>query len=240
MEAKAKTSLKTRDMAYCALMSVLIAVCSWISLPIGQVPFTLQTFGVFCALGLLGGARGTIAIAVYILLGAVGVPVFAGFSGGLSVLIGTTGGYIVGFLLSGLIYWLITAKFGSGLVPSIIGLVLGLAACYAFGTAWFMVAYARATGPIGLSSALMRCVVPFLLPDAGKMELALLMTGRLKKHVHLYFKAATRAVRAVLHRARIQPGVHAAHGEGAFRYARGRGRAAVLRRGRAVLGLSQP
>ena len=67
MEAKANTSLKTRDMAYCALMSVLIAVCSWISLPIGQVPFTLQTFGVFCALGLLGGARGTIAIAVYIL-----------------------------------------------------------------------------------------------------------------------------------------------------------------------------
>ena len=53
MEAKAKASLKTRDMAYCALMSVLIAVCSWISLPIGQVPFTLQTFGVFCALGLL-------------------------------------------------------------------------------------------------------------------------------------------------------------------------------------------
>ena len=166
-------------------MSVLIAVCSWISLPIGQVPFTLQTFGVFCALGLLGGARGTIAIAVYILLGAVGVPVFAGFSGGLSVLIGTTGGYIVGFLLSGLIYWLITAKFGSGLVPSIIGLVLGLAACYAFGTAWFMVAYARATGPIGLGSALMWCVVPFLLPDAGKMALALLLTGRLKKHVHL-------------------------------------------------------
>lgn len=185
MEAKAKTSLKTRDMAYCALMSVLIAVCSWISLPIGQVPFTLQTFGVFCALGLLGGARGTIAIAVYILLGAVGVPVFAGFSGGLSVLIGTTGGYIVGFLLSGLIYWLITAKFGSGLVPSIIGLMLGLAACYAFGTAWFMVAYARATGPIGLGSALMWCVVPFLLPDAGKMALALLLTGRLKKHVHL-------------------------------------------------------
>ena len=139
----------------------------------------------FCALGLLGGARGTIAIAVYILLGAVGVPVFAGFSGGLSVLIGTTGGYIVGFLLSGLIYWLITAKFGSGLVPSIIGLVLGLAACYAFGTAWFMVAYARATGPIGLGSALMWCVVPFLLPDAGKMALALLLTDRLKKHVHL-------------------------------------------------------
>ena len=100
-------------------------------------------------------------------------------------MIGTTGGYIVGFLLSGLIYWLITAKFGSGLVPSIIGLVLGLAACYTFGTAWFMVAYARATGPIGLSSALMWCVVPFLLPDAGKMALALLLTGRLKKHVHL-------------------------------------------------------
>ena len=182
---EARTALKPRDMAYCALMAVLIAVCSWISLPLGQVPFTLQTFAVFCALGLLGGARGTIAIAVYIMLGAVGVPVFAGFSGGLSALVGTTGGYIVGFLLSGLVYWLITAKFGSGLVPTIIGLVLGLIACYAFGTAWFMVAYARATGPIGLSSALMWCVIPFILPDAGKMALALLLTSRIKAHVHI-------------------------------------------------------
>ena len=184
-QAKAKSKISVRDMAYCALMAVLIAVCSWISLPIGQVPFTLQTFGVFCALSLLGGARGTIAVAVYIMLGAVGVPVFSGFAGGLGVLMGTTGGYIVGFLLMGLIYWLMTEKLGHGLVITIIALIVGLAGCYAFGTAWFMVAYARSTGAVGLGTALSWCVIPFLLPDAGKMALALLLTRRIKAHVHI-------------------------------------------------------
>lgn len=183
MEAMSK--FKTRDMAYCALMAVMIAVCSWISLPLGPVPFTLQTLGVFCALGLLGGARGTVAIAVYVLMGVIGLPVFAEFSGGIGVLLGTTGGYIAGFLLSGLIYWLITSRFGTGLVSTIVGMALGLIGCYAFGTAWFMVAYAKSTGPVGLGTALGWCVVPFIIPDACKIALALFITRRIRKHVHL-------------------------------------------------------
>ena len=133
-----KSRITTKELVFTALMAVIIAVCSWISIPT-TVPFTLQTFGVFMAVGLLGGKKGSLAILVYILLGAVGVPVFAGFSGGIGILFGTTGGYIVGFLLSGLVYWAITAAFGEKLPIMITAMVLGLIVCYAFGTAWFMI-----------------------------------------------------------------------------------------------------
>ena len=104
--------LKTKDLALCALFAALIAVCAWISIP-ATVPFTLQTFAIFAALGLLGGKRGTVAVAVYLLLGAIGVPVFAGFQGGIGALLGTTGGYLLGFLLTALIVWGMEARFGS-------------------------------------------------------------------------------------------------------------------------------
>ena len=78
-----------------------------------MVPFTMQTFAVFLALGLLGGRRGTYAVLVYLLLGMIGIPVFSGFRGGPGVLLGTTGGYILGFLGSALVYWLMTARLGT-------------------------------------------------------------------------------------------------------------------------------
>ena len=77
-----KNIFSTKDMTLIAMFAVLMAVCSWISIPT-QVPFTLQTFAVFCTLGVLGGKRGFFAVLVYVLLGAVGVPVFAGFTGGI-------------------------------------------------------------------------------------------------------------------------------------------------------------
>ena len=99
-----KQHTKTLNLLYMALFVAVMAICSWVSIP-SAVPFTLQTFAVFCALCLLGGKRGTIAILVYIALGAIGLPVFSGFSGGIGILLGTTGGYIWGFLLTGLLYW---------------------------------------------------------------------------------------------------------------------------------------
>ncbi|MCD7731336.1 MAG: biotin transporter BioY [Oscillospiraceae bacterium] len=165
-------------------MAVIIAVCSWISIPT-TVPFTLQTFGVFCALGLLGGKKGTFAVLVYIILGAVGVPVFAGFSGGIGALLGSTGGYIVGFLLSAIAYWLITKAFGDKLPVMIIAMAVGLIVCYAFGTIWFMYVYARNTGSIGIITALGWCVFPFIIPDAIKIACAIILTKRLGKYVKL-------------------------------------------------------
>ena len=91
MSTVTATKTRTYDMAYIAIFAVLIAICSWISIPM-TVPFTLQTFGVFMAVGVLGGKRGSLAVLVYILLGAIGVPVFAGFSGGFGILLNNTGG----------------------------------------------------------------------------------------------------------------------------------------------------
>lgn len=97
------THTKALDLAYIALMAALIALCAWISVPLGPVPFTMQTFGIFAALGLLGGRRGTLAFLIYLLLGIVGLPVFSGFSAGAGVLFGATGGYLLGYLAAALL-----------------------------------------------------------------------------------------------------------------------------------------
>ena len=175
----ASTRLRTRDLTHIALLAVLMAVCAWITIPM-TVPFTLQIFAVFAALATLGGRRGTYAVAVYLLLGAVGLPVGAGFQGGLGWLLGTTGGYIVGFLCIALIYWLMTAKLGESLPVSIAACVLGLAVCYVFGTIWFIAVYARTTGPVGVMTALGWCVFPYVIPDLLKLVLAVTLSQRIK------------------------------------------------------------
>ncbi|MGN0634867.1 MAG: biotin transporter BioY [Acutalibacteraceae bacterium] len=172
-----------KDLALIALMAVLIAVCSWISIP-AAVPFTLQTLGVFLALRLLGGAKGTVSVLIYILLGAVGVPVFAGFSGGVGVLFGPTGGYILGFLAAGLVYLLLEKVPKHGKVMDILRMVAGLLVCYALGTAWFYYTYG-VQNAMGIGAVLMACVVPFILPDAVKIVLAQLLAERLQKVLKL-------------------------------------------------------
>ena len=179
METK---KMKTLDMVYIALFACLMAICAWISIP-GQIPFTLQTMGVFLAVGLLGGKRGTIAVLVYILMGAVGLPVFSGFAGGLGKLLGMTGGYIVGFLVSALLMWAMEPLFGSKKWVLPVSMVVGLIACYAFGTAWFMVVYTSSKGAITLGAVLGMCVIPYIIPDVIKIAVALLLTNILKRFV---------------------------------------------------------
>ena len=173
---------RTVDLAYTALFTVLTMVCAWITVPM-TVPFTLQTFGVFAALGTLGGRRGTYAVAAYLLLGLVGLPVFSAFQGGPGVLMGTTGGYILGFLASALLYWAITARLGQRPGVMAAAMVLGLVVCYAFGTAWFLVAYVRTAGAMELWAALGMCVFPFAVPDLAKIALALLVSHRLARRL---------------------------------------------------------
>ncbi len=169
---------KTKDITYIAVFAVMIAICSWISIP-AAVPFTLQTFAVFFAVGVLGGKRGTLAVLVYILLGAAGIPVFAGFSGGIGVLAGQTGGYIAGFLFSAFVMWGIEKIMGRKLPVQILSMTLGLLACYAVGTAWFMLVYARTAGTVGVGAVLGWCVIPFILPDAAKIVLACVLSRKL-------------------------------------------------------------
>jgi len=175
--------LRAADMTYIALFSVLITICAWVSIPIPPVPVTLQTFAVFAALATLGGRRGFYSVAVYLLLGIVGCPVFSGFQGGIGVLLGATGGYIAGFLLAAFVFWQITSRAGNPPAVSAIACVAGLFACYAFGTLWYVVGYSRSSLSAGLAAAFSLCVVPFLLPDLLKLSLALLLAHRLKKHL---------------------------------------------------------
>ena len=173
---------KTYDIVYIAVFAVIMAICSWISIP-AAVPFTLQTFGVFIAVGVLGGKRGSLSVLVFILLGAIGIPVFAKFSGGIGVLAGPTGGYIIGFLFSALLMWAMEKLPGKKSVMQIVSMIAGLIVCYAFGTVWFVIVYGRMNGPIGFTAALASCVVPFIIPDIIKIALAYVLSRKLRKYV---------------------------------------------------------
>ena len=170
---------KTRDLTYIAIGAVLIAICSWISIPT-TVPFTMQTFAVFFVLAALGGRRGTACVIIYVLLGAIGIPVFSGFGSGLGILLGTTGGYIIGFIFMGLIYMIIMHLLPKKQWIKATALIIGLIVCYTFGTCWFMIVYAKNSGSVGLLSALTWCVFPFIIPDLVKLALALTLANRLK------------------------------------------------------------
>ena len=183
--------LSVADMTYIAVCAVLMAVCSWITIP-AAVPFTMQTFGVFLIVQLLGGKKGALSVLVFILLGAAGLPVFSGFSGGIGRILGLTGGYIVGFVVLALIYEAAMRAAGRVLKGAretdraytawkCIALIAGCAACYAFGTAWFMAVYQRQSGPITLGAVLGMCVIPFIIPDLIKLILSMVLAKRLKR-----------------------------------------------------------
>jgi biotin transport system substrate-specific component len=168
----------TRDIAYIAMGVALIAICSWISVPM-TVPFTMQTFAVCLVTALFGLKRGLWTVAAYILLGAVGAPVFAGFKGGFGALLGVTGGYIVGFLFTALVVGLASERWGRKLKVLVPAMILGILLCYAFGTAWFVLVYTKNSGPIGVGTALGWCVLPYIPADAAKLLLASLLSVRL-------------------------------------------------------------
>ena len=174
--------MKVRNMALCALFAALLTICAWISIPVGDGVITMQTFALFLALGVLGGKRGTITVGIYLLLGVVGLPVFSGFQGGLGALLGVTGGYIAGFLVAALVYWLITALGRDKSIFRLVGMITGLLACYLFGTLWFQFGY-LSYGGLSFGVILMKCVIPSLLPDGAKLILAWLLASRLRQFV---------------------------------------------------------
>lgn len=179
-----KKRINTKELVLTAIMAVLIAVCSWISVP-AAVPFTLQTFGIACAVLILGGRNGCLSMIVYLMLGAVGLPVFSGFKSGIGVLLGSTGGYLLGYILLTLIFWaserIPVQKKAARTAVNAAALTVGLAVCYAFGTAWFMVVYTRSTGSIDLVTALKWCVTPFIPFDLLKIAAAIAVYGRVKR-----------------------------------------------------------
>ena len=181
-----KKFFSSYNIAIMALFVALLAICSWISLPIGPVPFTLQTFAVFVVGGLLGFKRGTVTVVVYILLGLVGVPVFSGFKGGVGVIVGPTGGYILGFILTEIVISL-GVKFmkveneALKMLVMFVFCVIGDALCFVVGTIQFM----AVTGNI-LSVSLTYCVIPYIIPDIVKIIVAVIVVNRVKKYVSIF------------------------------------------------------
>lgn len=166
------------DTAYIALGVALIAVCSFLTIP-AVIPFTLQTFAVCTVLGILGGKRGTLAILVYLALGGIGVPVFAGMQGGIGVLMGPTGGFLWGFLLMGICYLLFDRFAARSFIPAMAALILGHLLCYVAGALWYAHYYAG----VELGAAFLACVVPFLIPDAIKLAVSLPVSRAVRTHV---------------------------------------------------------
>ena len=170
---------RTYRIVYTGIFAVLLAVCSWISIPT-VIPFTLQTFAVFLTVLLLGGKQGTISIFIYLLLGAVGIPVFSNFGAGLGYLLGNTGGYVIGFLFVGLNSWLFEKFFGCKRPIQLTAIILGLIFCYIFGTFWFLNISMGAANSYSTMTALTVCVFPFIIPDICKLILAHFISKRVK------------------------------------------------------------
>jgi biotin transport system substrate-specific component len=177
---KSNTYTSTTYMVMCGLFAALNAICAQIFIPLAftPVPVNLGTLGVFLTGGLLGRKYGVISIGVYVLLGAAGVPVFAGFRGGLGVLAGPTGGYILGYLLAVLIVGMILDKGYAKLSLRVLSMAAGLAACYCFGTLWFMVS----TGT-GFDAAFVSCILPFIPGDIVKILAASFLIKRLRPRI---------------------------------------------------------
>ncbi len=167
----------TRKLMYCALLAALTAVCAWLVIPIGPVPISLSTFAVMLCGLLLGWKYGVIAVAVYILLGLAGVPVFTGFRAA-AALVGPTGGYIVGYLPYAALAGLPVPSLQNSFWGRCLLLALGTLVCYALGTAWFMYSSGRA-----LAESLGLCVLPFLPGDAAKIALSAFLAPRLRKAI---------------------------------------------------------
>ncbi|MBQ7677928.1 MAG: biotin transporter BioY [Lachnospiraceae bacterium] len=161
-------NLTIRNMTGIAIMTALCCILGPFTVPIGPVPVSLSTLAIFLCVYVLGTRDAVFAVGLYILLGLFGLPVFSGFAGGFAKVFGPTGGYIVGYLFLAVISgWFIDRFPAKRIYLHLVGMLLGEAVLYVFGTAWFMLLM-----QMPLKEALLLCVVPFIPFDLVKMGLA--------------------------------------------------------------------
>lgn len=165
-----------KNLAVMALMAALCCVLGPFTVPIGPVPVSFVMIGIYLAVYALGTVPGTISVCVYLLLGLAGLPVFSGFSGGAAKLFGPTGGYLIGYIFLALISgWFIDHFPLRKWYAHLLGMVLGMAVCYAFGTVWFMI-----LTKMGLWESLTLCVLPFAPFDLLKIALCCFLGSALR------------------------------------------------------------
>lgn len=172
--------MRVREMCHTALMTAILCIAAPLTVPIGPVPVSLATLAVYLAGALLGARRGAAVVAMYILIGAVGMPVFAGFRGGLHQLVGVTGGYFPGYILCAGIVGFCVERWGRKNWIYPISMLLGTILCYSTGMAWFMF-----QTRLGIAESLATCVLPFLPGDAIKITLAGIAAVALRKRLKI-------------------------------------------------------
>lgn len=175
--------MKTKDLTFNSLFVVLMIILSQFVISLGPVPFNLGVLGAFLTGLMLTPRNAVFSMSVYIILGLVGLPVFAGFSGGAGVLFGITGGYIIGYIFIAALTSLASGftsvlSESTGIMLLSAAMLLSLFVCYAFGTVWFMLL----TGN-GLYQSLAICVIPFVIPDILKLCAALFAAEAIKKRL---------------------------------------------------------
>lgn len=163
-------------MVYAALLAALTAVGAYIAVPIGPVPIVLQNLFVLLAGLLLGSRWGLASMAVYVLAGAVGLPVFASGAGGLGVLAGPTGGYLIGFVAAAFVVGLIVEKTGAKRLWDVTAMIVGSLIIYLPGVIWLKVV----TG-MTWKAAMAAGVLPFLIGDALKIAVAAAIAPHLRQ-----------------------------------------------------------
>lgn len=168
---------RTLQMTFVGLMTSVICILAPFSfaLPISPVPISLGTLAIYLASMVLGMKRGFISVALYLLLGFVGLPVFTGFTGGIGKLFGPTGGYMIGYLFIALICGYFADKCANHIPLNILGMVLGTCLCYAFGTIWLTI-----QTELDFVTALSVSVLPFLPGDIAKMGIAVTIGYQLR------------------------------------------------------------
>ncbi len=167
-----------RDMTLTALMAAAICLLAPWSFPVGPIPITLATFAVYIVSSVVSWKHGTLAVLIYLLLGLTGLPVFSGCAGGLQRLVGPTGGYLLGYLPCALIIGCTVDRFPRAKWAYPFAMVVGTAALYVLGTAWYVISTGTPLGP-----ALLACVVPFLPGDALKVVLTSLIARPLRQRL---------------------------------------------------------
>ena len=174
-----KPALDVKTMALVAIMAAVCCVLGPIAVPIGPIPVSLSLIAIYLSAYALGAKKGTLAVLIYILLGAVGLPVFSGAEGGIAKLIGPTGGYIIGFIFTCFISgWFIEHFQVKQFYFQIAGMLLGLVICYIFGTAWFMLVTAN-----DLGKSLTLCIYPFIPFDIAKIVICVLLGNAIRKGI---------------------------------------------------------
>lgn len=181
MARKNKKTFSTKDLIFIALMAALICVLAPLSIPGGSVsgvPITLGTFAVYLTAAVLGHKKGTLCVVIYLLLGAVGVPVFAGWTGGFHKFAAASGGYLIGYIPLVFIAGLIIESNPHNTYMYFIGMIAGTLVCYLFGSLWLAFIM-----KLSLKAALTAGVVPYIAADCVKIFAAAMLGYPLRSGV---------------------------------------------------------